>query len=209
MRYFLPLILLACGPEVPYSPEEQDFDDFESWGDGIPGFEIGQSGPVDTGGGSGGPCDTTDLNGVYLGTYSVLIVRDNDGVTCAGSSSLTMAVSESCDLGPTYQTEVDCTSAIDPNTSLPGVWASRITIGQGQQVSLDCGGTLNLTFDGVFDSTGMVTGMVSESSSNTFGATATWTGVASAGTLVGSFSEYVSSNQGMINFSGDVNVAKQ
>jgi len=208
MRYFFPLFLLACGPEVPYSPEEQEFEDFESWGDGIPGFEITQSGPVDTGGGTN-PGDPTDINGVYLGTYSVMIVRDNDGVTCAGSSSLTMAVSASCDLGPTYQNEVDCINAIDPNTGLLGVWASRITIGQGQQVSLDCGGTLNLSFDGAFDSTGMVTGTVSESSSNTFGATATWTGIASAGTLVGSFSEYISSNQGMINFSGEVNVSKQ
>lgn len=201
MRYLYFLPLLACGPEVPYTPTEQDFEDFDAWGDGIAGFEMSQSGPVDTGNGGGGSGDG-DVNGVYLGSYSLSIARDDYADTCSGSADLTVAVA-----------------------------ASTISVGQGSQVTLDCGYCsdgitaqraaceslgyswlnptteyMSLKFTGTFDETGLIVGDVLDE--NTFGFQLSWTGVYSSGMLMGNFEQYVSSNLGMVNVVGQVNLTK-
>jgi hypothetical protein len=186
MRYFCLLPILACAAEVPYSPTEQDFDELDDWGDGITGFDI-SSGPTDTGGG-GSNGGSIDVNGVYLGTYSVSITRENYGDYCNGSASLTVAVT-----------------------------AESITVGQGSQIGLACGycsdgvttektacegmgySWLNPTteyvsmrFRGDFDASGLIIGEVIEETA--FGLNLSWTGVYSNGLLAGSFEQYVSSN---------------
>ena len=170
MRYLLLVPLLACGADGYYAPQEQDYEDFGSWGEGIPGFQITNTGPTDTGSGGG-----ADVDGVYLGTYSVEISRDNFGDVCIGSASLTVAVEE-----------------------------SEIRVGQGSQISLDCGEFTSMRFRGIFDETGLITGEAFEESS--FNVETTWTGVYSNGLLAGNFSEYLSSDQGMITLSGTINV---
>ena len=173
MRYLLATMFLACAPDEYYAPQEQDFESFGSWGDGIPGFEITTSGPTDTGNGGG----NSDVDGVYLGTYSVEIQRESYGDTCVGSASLTMAVEE-----------------------------GEIRVGQGSQISLDCGEFTSMRFRGFFDEFGLVSGEAFEESS--FNVQTVWTGVFSNGVLAGNFSEYLSSDQGMITLSGTVNVTK-
>ena len=198
MRYFLILPLFACGSEVPYGPTEQDFEEFESWGDGIPGFEISQGGPTDTGGGSGG----MDVNGVYLGDYSVTISRDDYGDNCNGGASLTVAVADgSISVGQGTQISLACGTCSD------GLSTDQSTCeSMGQAWSLTTTEYISMRFRGDFDETGLILGDVFEES--VFNIQLTWTGVFSNGVLAGSFAEYVSSDQGMINVSGQVNVIK-
>ena len=199
MRYLCALFLLACGEEGYYAPQEQEFDDLGSWGDGIPGFEIATSGPADTGGGGGGG-GGGNVTGIYVGTYNVVINRDNYGDTCSGSAALTLAVSEGCtvdyeQISPTA--EQDCLAQ-------GGTWGNFINIGSGSQIQLDCGELTNLRVRGVFDPSGLIMGRVYEE--GTFGVQSAWTGIYSGGVVTGEFSEYLSSNQGNITLSGNINV---
>ena len=173
MRYFFALFLIACAPEVGYAPEEQDFNDFGNWGDGIPGFEIVASSPQDSGSGGG----DLDLNGVYLGSYTVTIVREAIGDTCIGTGSLTMAVED-----------------------------SEIRVGQGSQIALDCGLYTSMRFRGIFDETGYIAGEVFEES--VLNIQSTWTGVFLDNAVTGTFTDYLTSDQGMIALDGSITVSK-
>lgn len=200
MRYFGFLFVLACGPEVPYSPTEQEFDDFDAWGDGIVGFDINQGGPVDTG--NGGGSGDGDVNGVYLGTYTVSIARDNYGDTCTGSDDLTVAVAGgSISVGQGNQVTMECGYCSD------GVTSERsVCEGSGYTWTTSATEYISLKFNGTFDENGLIMGNVLEEGSYVF--TIPWTGVYSGGMLTGSFEQYVSSNNGMVNVSGLVNVTK-
>jgi len=201
MRYFGFLLVMACGPEVPYSPTEQEFDDFDAWGDGIAGFDISQGGAVDTGNGGGGTGDG-DVNGVYLGTYSVSISRDNYGDICNGSSSLTVAVAGGAiSVGQGSQVTLDCGYCSD------GISTDRTSCeGSGYSWLNPTTEYISLKFNGTFDESGLILGEVLDE--NAFVFTIPWTGVYVGGTLTGSFEQYVSSNIGMVNVTGLVNVTK-
>ena len=173
MRYFWALLLAACAPEVAYLPEEQEFDDFGSWGGGIAGFEIIVPSGPDTGNGGG----TADVNGIYLGTYTVTIVRESIGDTCTGTGDVTIAVQD-----------------------------NEISVGQGNQILLDCGEYLSIRFRGSFDEQGLLTGELTEET--TFNIQSTWTGVSSNNVLAGTFTDYLDSAQGMISLDGTVNATK-
>ena len=196
MRYFCFLPILACAAEVAYSPTEQDFEDFEDWGDGIIGFEISST-PTDTGGGG-----SIDVNGVYLGTYSVSITRENYGDYCNGSASLTVAVSaESITVGQGSQIGLACGYCSDGVTT-----EKNACEGMGYSWLNPSSEYISMRFRGDFDASGLVIGEVTEESA--FGLELSWTGVYSNGLLVGSFEQYVSSNQGMVYVRGQVNVTK-
>ena len=173
MRYFFTLFLFACAPEIGYAPQEQEFSDFGGWGEGIPGFEITASPTTDSGSGGG----ALDLNGVYLGSYTVTIVREGLGDTCMGTGSLTMAVED-----------------------------SEIRVGQGSQISLDCGIYTSMRFRGIFDETGVITGEVFEES--VLNIQSIWTGVYLDNTITGTFTDYLTSDQGMIALDGSITVSK-
>ena len=148
MRYFLILPLFACGPEVPYTPVEQEFEEFDSWGDGIPGFEVSQSGPTDTGGGGSG--GSGDVNGVYLGDYSVSISRDNYGDHCSGSANLTVAVADGAiSVGQGTQISLECGTCSD------GISTDQTTCeSMGQSWSFITTEYISMRFRGDFDETG-------------------------------------------------------
>tara|TARA_B100000683_G_C12319192_1_gene485760 strand:- start:94 stop:702 length:609 start_codon:yes stop_codon:yes gene_type:complete len=201
MRYFGFLCLVACGPEVPYSPTEQEFEDFDAWGDGIAGFDINQGGPVDTGNGNGGTGDG-DVNGVYLGTYSVSISRENYGDTCSGSGNLTVAVAgEAISVGQGSPATIECGYCSDGMTT-----ERSICEGSGYSWTTTTTESVSLKFNGSFDESGLIMGDVLEESIYVF--TIPWTGVYVGGALTGSFDQYVSSNNGMVTVSGLVNVTK-
>ena len=197
MRYLCGLFLLACGEQGYYEPQEQEFDDLGSWGEGIPGFEIATSGPMDTGGGG---TANSNIDGIYVGTYDVMINRESYGDTCSGSAALTLAVSEGCTV------DFEQVSAPSDQDCLAqgGTWGYFINIGSGSQIQLDCGELTNLRVRGVFDASGLITGRVYEE--GTFGVQSSWTGIYNNGVVTGEFNEYLSSNQGNITLSGNINV---
>ena len=177
MRYFWGLLFCACAAEVPYLPEEQEFEGFGEWGEGIPGFEIISNGVDTGGGGGGGGGGPVSVDGIYLGTYTVTIVRDNYGDTCTGSASVTIAVQD-----------------------------GSISVGQGNQILLDCGEYISMRFRGTFDEQGLLVGEITEET--TFNFASTWTGVSSNNVLAGSFTDYLDSSQGPISIDGTVNASQ-
>ena len=199
MRYLCFLTLFACGTEVPYSPVEQDFEDFDAWGDGIAGFELSQTGPVDTGNGGGGD---GDVNGVFLGDYSVSIARDDYGDVCNGGNSLTVAVAGgSISVGQGTSANLDCGYCSD------GMTKERIQCeGSGYSWITTATTEISLKFTGTFDETGLIIGDVVDETD--FNVQMSWTGVYSQGLIAGSFEQYVSSSFGMVNVVGQANVIK-
>jgi hypothetical protein len=104
-RLLLICIFTACGPNAPYSPSGQEFDDLDDWGSGISGFNPAPAIPQDTGGGSGGSVD-----GIYTGTYSVSVNVTDTGMNCScTSSSLTIAITGGeIQVGQGTQCAMDC-----------------------------------------------------------------------------------------------------
>ena len=194
MRYLCALLLLACGEEGYYEPQEQEFDDLGSWGEGIPGFEIGTAGPADTGGGT----PSGNIDGIYVGDYYVTVNRESYGDTCIGDNALTLAVSEGC----TIDFEQTTASSEQECLNVGGTWGYFINIGSGSQIQLSCGELLSLRVRGVFDPSGLITGRVYEEGS--FGVQTSWTGIYNNGIVTGEFNEYLSSNQGNITLTGSI-----
>ena len=78
---FIPLLILAIGcAEAPVGLKDQPFGEFESWGQGIEGFNPIVSGPVDTG---DGPSGFTQYDGAYFGTYQLAV--SYEGNNCSFS----------------------------------------------------------------------------------------------------------------------------
>ena len=92
MRILLAALLFtACGEELPYSPDDQEFDDFDDYGSGIPGFNPNAGGGVDTNPGNGGD---TDFNGTYTGDFNITIDRLSQGDQCFCSSTIALFVQD-------------------------------------------------------------------------------------------------------------------
>ena len=70
MRYsIVAIFMLACGAD-PVALKSQSFDELETWGQGIEGFNPNTSGPIDT----GGPDNNfTQYDGAYFGTYQLAV----------------------------------------------------------------------------------------------------------------------------------------
>ena len=104
-KYVCFLLMFGCADAPPYSPTEQDFDDFENWGDGISGFAPNSSGPIDTGSGGG----SDDFDGIYTGSYNITVERLDLGDICTGTGSLTLAIEEGeIRVGQGSQCIMDC-----------------------------------------------------------------------------------------------------
>ena len=83
---------------------------------------------------------------------------------------------------------------------------SEIRVGQGSQIALDCGVYSSMRFRGLFDATGYIAGEVFEES--ILNIQSTWTGVFLDGTVTGTFTDYLTSDQGMIALDGTITVSK-
>ncbi len=160
---FLSLFVLGACKQVPYTPTEQEFDaqDEDSlWGNGIPGFNpygtVGGGGTTDTGNSGGG--GSVDVDGIYMGTYSVSIYNQSTGMNCSCSSaSLTMAIQ-----------------------------AGGVQVGQGQQCLTDCSTNVMLNFTGSVAGDGTAMGQADDN--NDYGFSSPWTGLFSSGIATGTIS---------------------
>ena len=137
-----------------------------------------------------------------MGDYSVSISRDNHGDHCSGSANLTVAVADGAiSVGQGTQISLECGTCSD------GISTDQTTCeSMGQSWSFITTEYISMRFRGDFDETGLIIGDVFEES--LFNIQLSWTGVYSNGVLAGSFGEYISSDQGMINVSGQVNVVQ-
>ena len=90
MRY-IPFLALFIGcAEAPVGLKDQSFSEFETWGQGIEGFNPVVSGPVDTG---DAPSGFTQYDGAYFGTYQLAV--SYEGNNCVSRSNTFV---RSCDL---------------------------------------------------------------------------------------------------------------
>ena len=157
-----------------------EFSDLENWGEGLDDFGSGGgggSGASDSGlpGGTGGG-GSSNFDGTWQGSYTFVAELTDYGYTCTGSGDLTL-----------------------------GIVSGTLQVGQGGQVSMDCGINSRLTFSGTVGGSGSAAGSVEEATSFYF--TTNWVGTFSETSASGSFSDSVSTDQGAAVVSGSFSVA--
>jgi len=135
---FAALFFTACGEDIPYSPDDQDFDAFDDYGSGIPGFNPNAGSGVDTNPGGNG--DDTDHDGTYTGTFNITIDRLNQGDQCfCSAASVALFVQD-----------------------------GAIAAGSGQCMLSGCNILINLQVRGNVEGGGYATGTLEEIGSFTF-----------------------------------------
>ena len=158
---FLAGLLFSACTQVPYTPTEQDFSDPDYWGTGLTDFNPygatgGGGGTTDTGNSGGGGDGSAD--GIYMGTYSVVISDLSTGQICTcASANLTLAIQ-----------------------------AGGVQVGQGQQCLTDCSTNVMLNFSGSVGGDGTAMGQADDN--NDYGFSASWTGLFSGGIGTGTIS---------------------
>ena len=154
------LFLCGCGQEIPYTPVDQNFEDFADWGDGISGLSIVPSAPIDTGSGSG------NVDGIYSGFYNVTATVAELALTCSCTSSpLTIAITSSeIQVGQGTQCAMDCgyTTTLRVRGSVDGTGYATGALYEEDSFVFETtwsGAFLNGTGTGTFMVTGIATGL--------------------------------------------------
>lgn len=95
------MFMIGCGGNY-VSPSEQTFEDLDSWGNGIDGFDPSSSTPLDTSVGS------SEYDGLYLGNYELFVYLDS-GTDCYCTESIAINIEEGdIRVGTATQCTMDC-----------------------------------------------------------------------------------------------------